>query len=86
MTTIKGDANTVQNTSTMFTTTVTGWTHAGSCSPGCDCVVVMLNRAIYGTPPVPSPTTLRQGWECPRCKAVLAPFTASCVNCKGELK
>lgn len=27
----------------------------------------------------------KQGWECPKCEAVMAPTTASCVNCKGKV-
>lgn len=28
------------------------------------------------------PATL-QGWECPKCHAVMGPFVSACVNCKG---
>lgn len=26
----------------------------------------------------------QQGWACPTCAAVMAPFMVSCVNCRGE--
>ena len=25
-----------------------------------------------------------QGWECPKCGAVMSPTTTVCVNCKGQ--
>ena len=27
---------------------------------------------------------LQQGWECPKCGAVMSPTTACCVNCRGN--
>lgn len=27
---------------------------------------------------------LQQGWECPKCGAVMSPTTACCVNCRGS--
>lgn len=27
---------------------------------------------------------LAQGWECPKCGAVMSPTTSCCVNCKGN--
>lgn len=27
---------------------------------------------------------MQQGWECPKCGAVMSPTTACCVNCKGN--
>lgn len=27
---------------------------------------------------------LQQGWECPKCGAVMSPTTSVCVNCKGH--
>jgi hypothetical protein len=26
-----------------------------------------------------------QGWECPKCKAVMGPAEKVCVNCKGSM-
>lgn len=26
----------------------------------------------------------KQGWECPKCKAVMAPWMYCCINCKGD--
>ena len=26
----------------------------------------------------------QQGWECPKCRAVMSPTTACCVNCRGN--
>lgn len=26
---------------------------------------------------------LQQGWECPKCGAVMSPTTSCCVNCRG---
>lgn len=26
---------------------------------------------------------MQQGWECPKCGAVMAPTTSCCVNCRG---
>lgn len=26
---------------------------------------------------------LQQGWECPKCGAVMSPSTSVCVNCRG---
>ena len=25
-----------------------------------------------------------QGWECPKCGAVMSPITSVCVNCNGQ--
>ena len=27
---------------------------------------------------------MQQGWECPKCGAVMAPSTSCCVNCRGN--
>lgn len=27
---------------------------------------------------------LQQGWECPKCGAVMSPSTSCCVNCRGN--
>ena len=27
---------------------------------------------------------MQQGWECPKCGAVMSPITACCVNCRGN--
>lgn len=27
---------------------------------------------------------MNQGWECPKCGAVMSPLRESCINCKGE--
>ena len=27
---------------------------------------------------------LAQGWECPKCGAVMSPTTSCCVNCRGN--
>lgn len=27
---------------------------------------------------------MQQGWECPKCGAVMSPTTACCVNCRGN--
>lgn len=27
---------------------------------------------------------LQQGWECPKCGAVMSPTTSVCVNCNGR--
>lgn len=27
---------------------------------------------------------LQQGWECPKCGAVMSPHTDCCVNCRGN--
>ena len=27
---------------------------------------------------------MQQGWECPKCGAVMSPTTSCCVNCKGS--
>ena len=27
---------------------------------------------------------MNQGWTCPKCGAVMAPFVPLCVNCKGN--
>ena len=27
---------------------------------------------------------LQQGWECPKCGAVMSPHTNCCVNCRGN--
>jgi hypothetical protein len=27
---------------------------------------------------------MQQGWECPKCGAVMSPHTACCVNCRGN--
>ena len=26
---------------------------------------------------------MQQGWECPKCGAVMSPSTSCCVNCRG---
>lgn len=26
---------------------------------------------------------LQKGWECPKCGAVMSPFTKVCINCRG---
>lgn len=26
--------------------------------------------------------TIKKGWECPKCGAIMAPFMPSCINCK----
>ena len=26
---------------------------------------------------------MQQGWECPKCGAVMSPTTSCCVNCRG---
>lgn len=33
--------------------------------------------------PKPIPTS-REGWQCPICKSVMAPFMPYCMNCKGN--
>ena len=33
----------------------------------------------YGKSPV-----AQQGWECPKCGAVMAPFYPTCFNCNGK--
>lgn len=27
---------------------------------------------------------MQQGWECPKCGAVMSPTTCSCINCRGN--
>ena len=27
---------------------------------------------------------MQQGWECPKCGAVMAPHVSCCVNCRGN--
>lgn len=27
---------------------------------------------------------MQQGWECPKCGAVMSPTTSCCVNCRGN--
>ena len=27
---------------------------------------------------------MQQGWECPKCGAVMSPTTSVCVNCRGD--
>jgi hypothetical protein len=27
---------------------------------------------------------MQQGWECPKCRAVMSPSTSCCVNCRGN--
>lgn len=27
---------------------------------------------------------LKKGWECPKCGAVMSPFTKACINCTGN--
>ena len=27
---------------------------------------------------------MQQGWECPKCGAVMAPHISCCVNCRGN--
>ena len=27
---------------------------------------------------------MQQGWECPKCGAVMSPTTSVCVNCRGN--
>lgn len=27
-----------------------------------------------------------QGWECPKCGAVMSPTTSVCVNCNGQVQ
>lgn len=27
---------------------------------------------------------MQQGWECPKCGAVMSPSTSCCVNCRGN--
>lgn len=29
---------------------------------------------------------LQQGWECPKCGAVMSPTTSVCVNCDGRVE
>ena len=31
-------------------------------------------------------TKMKQGWECPRCGAVMSPRIDCCVNCRGGIK
>ena len=28
---------------------------------------------------------MQQGWECPKCGAVMSPHTDCCVNCRGNM-
>lgn len=37
-----------------------------------------VNNCIYEVSSAP-----QQGWECPRCSAVFAPWMAQCLNCTG---
>ena len=27
---------------------------------------------------------MQQGWECPKCGAVMSPYTDACINCRGN--
>lgn len=29
---------------------------------------------------------IMQGWECPKCGAVMSPTTSVCVNCNGHIE
>lgn len=29
---------------------------------------------------------VRQGWECPKCGAVMSPTTEVCINCNGHIE
>ena len=31
-------------------------------------------------------TKMKQGWECPKCGAVMSPYINHCVNCSGRSK
>ena len=37
------------------------------------CLPRVINAANFTTPP--------QGWECPKCHAVMAPLQPSCIHC-----
>lgn len=28
---------------------------------------------------------MNEGWMCPKCKAVMAPWASTCVNCSGKV-
>lgn len=36
-------------------------------------------------PPPSVPTTSPEGWVCPKCGSVMAPWMPTCPNCKGRI-
>ena len=40
-------------------------------------------RKINETPCTITAPALPQGWQCPKCGAVMSPWQSSCINCNG---
>lgn len=79
------------NTTTIFGGLCTCWLNGSICplhSPG-TCTSspnTWLNTQPPIRPPKDTKSEHKQGWECPRCNAVMAPHAIVCVNCTGIKK
>jgi hypothetical protein len=56
----------------------------GNCTSACCNYTGGCSGCLTCNPP-PKPKPISQGWECPRCHVVYAPWMARCTRCAGNI-